>query len=810
VTTTEEGRAVLDGEGEGRASLERLFAEFLAGQERGRDLAHELLERAGELRARLAARIRLHRQLESMAEREVLPGEPRRLGRFEIRGPLGRGGLSRVLLAHDPKLGRDIALKILDQEGLLDANERAMILNEAQGLARIEHRGVVKVYEVGEAGARTYLAMELLPGPSLADVIEEWARQERRKLGGHPGEPSELDEKPLVAPEVRGCAGSLAPYSARIAMLAEIAEALAYCHDHGILHRDVKPRNVLFDADRRPKLIDFGLAHVEGAGEGARLHLTQSLVGTAAYLAPEQVASKRTGADPRSDQFAFATLAYETFALENPFDRGSELAVKIAVEENDPPPLSRKAPALPPDLQLVIRHAHASDPRGRYPSMAALAADLRAILAHRPVAVEEPSLLHVTRLWLRRHRRRVALSVGALAVGLLLAASSWVAMTRRQHGELLETLAGVRPEDFVELEEFERAFEALLESKQRARDHDAGVVRSALWGSLLPEVDRKVRSWMSELGERAREAAKSPTFQEIAYRRLFTQGEVLCAECDENSDHRRRGRVRYPDILSEREHALDMLVPVMRGNDWFSVFLPTTTADYPVPGTYRLQVWKAGSDQLEFESVYVVEDGWPQELRVTLAAPRKELVREARDVELGMHELPRHHHELVLPAFRILPRHVTLAEFLEFRRSTRHQGDLANFAEDPSDAPAFVDMDSAMRFAAWAGGRLPLQAELLRSEGAGLVELQADELVAGEYVLDILPSRDLNSWLDYRPIEGALDRYALSTVMDTKLCFLVSLPASGLGQRVAFRVVYSIDHPQTYRELSVSPLGDEK
>ena len=379
--------------------LARLLAEYLDAADQGRDVADELLARAGPVRAELEERIRFERAMgELSGDLAPYPDRAPLFGRFQVLGTLGRGGISHVLLAYDPKLGRRIALKTLDHDVLLDKGQRAWILNEGRSLARIDHPGVVKVHDVGESGKYTWIAMELLAGPSLHEVIQEWRRERGEKVAGDP---------PLGAAML---ADRLRPYSARAEDLARLAEALAYCHDRGVLHRDVKPRNVLFDDRGNPKWIDFGLAHVEGTDEDSRLGLTQNLVGTAAYLAPEQVSREETGADPRSDQFAFATLAYETLALENPFHRRTQRAIKVAVEEADPPPLRTKEPAVPPDLARVIGHAHAADALDRYPGMDALAADLRAVLEHRPVSVAESSLAHVARLWLRRHRRGVAIA----------------------------------------------------------------------------------------------------------------------------------------------------------------------------------------------------------------------------------------------------------------------------------------------------------------------------------------------------------------------------------------------------------------
>lgn len=781
--------------------VERLFAAFRSAEERGEDLERELVEAAGRQGDELAARIRLHRELAALGETvEPTSDDGRqRLGRFEVLGPLGRGGTSKVLLAFDPKLGRRVALKLLARDMLLDKGQRAWMLNEARGLAAISHPGVVKVYDVGEAGPHTYVAMELLTGPSLAAVVAELAR--RRHKTGSGGAPPDAGIGPV--------ADLLTPYSKRIELLAELADALAHCHDRGILHRDLKPLNVLFDAEGHAKLIDFGLAHVAGADEDSRLDLTQELVGTAAYLAPEQVTAKRTGADARSDQFSFATLAYQLFALENPFERDTQLATKIAVEEADPPPLASKASALSSDLALVIHHALACDPAARYADMAALAADLRAILAHRPISVEEPSLLHVSRLWLRRHRRGVGIAGGATVLGLGIALSSWFVVTREHRAGLLSTLAAIRPEEFTGPMDFEYSYEPLFTLKQQAREVDASFPQRLLWGELFPAVDGAVHRWVKKLGESyARDVDECRStgrpLQDITYRRLFTMEEELCRECDENLAYRGRGRVRYPGFEG-REQELQILVRREIDRDFYPQFVETLMVEYPVPGTYRLLAWREGSAELEFEAVYTVGQGWPEEYSVELVARRKEGLSQTVEIGPGHRILPVSRERLIVPAFRIMPRHVTIAEFLEFRRATGHQGDLPEDAGLPLDAPACVDLVSAMRYARWVGGRLPLLCELQRAEEAGAFELAADDFVKGELILDIPPrsSSTTHSWMRY----GATEATGLLALVPDENRRVLFGTAGGLPL-ISFRVAFSCDHPRAYLATGEHPLED--
>ncbi len=789
--------------------LARLFLDFLAADERGEDRERELLDAAGELGYSLAAKIRLHRELKALGELDARPDADagkQRLGRFEILGSLGQGGIGRVLLAHDPKLGRRIALKLIEREGLLDKGQRAWILNEARGLAAISHPSVVEVYEVGEAGPHTYVAMELLTGPSLSEVISELARRREET-----GTPFAVSTAAGPGDALRATSDRLGLYSRRIELLAELAEALAHCHDRGILHRDVKARNVLFDAAGRAKLIDFGLAHVRGADEDSRLGLTQNLVGTPANLAPEQVTSRRTGADPRSDQFSFATLAYELLALENPFERETQLETKLAVEEAAPPPLGTKAPAVLPDLARVIRHAHARDPAGRYPSMAALAADLRAILANRPVSVEEPSLLHDARLRLRRHRRGVRVSVATATLAALGSLGLWSLAVLRQRESILQDLESIRPAEFQSAQEFERSADLLLDLRRRAEEFDAGLLRGVLWGGTAAHAAATIEAWSSSLATRHRvDEAHSLELgiplQEGIYQHLFWQESVLCPGCPHNLENRRRGFVRLPaEAMQARQVALDVLTRVraIPDPDTFHAFRPTALGELLTPGTYRLQIWEPGSLRVAMESVFFVPQGWPQEQRIELHAPRPELLDSAVPVPRGQRVCAGV--TLGVPAFRILDHLVTKAEFEQYLAARGETSPYPLQNLQPTD-PVWVPYDAALAFTAWAGGHLPSRAELQEAVASGAIPLPTPSpRASGEFVLEMLPLDLLTpTCVPYHVPDlagiGMVQREVIVQRTATGTQPGALLPSTG------FRIAFADDTPEHYRRTADAPL----
>ncbi len=732
--------------------LDRWLAEYLDAQDEGRDIGERLLAQAGPLRAELETRLGVQRRLGDLSREfggTQAPALGEQFGRFTVREPLGRGGLSRVYRATDPDLEREVALKVLRHTQVLNRGQRDWIQNEARALARLEHPGIVRVHEVGEIEGQSYLSMELLPGPTLETLIACWA-----------ADPADGRELPTNA---RAAAERLRPVRARLALLLRLAEALVHCHAHGILHRDVKPGNVLLDADGNPKWIDFGLAHRPVPGKDASMGLTlESLAGTPAYLAPEQVESERAGADPRSDQFSFGTLCYECFALENPFLRDSRPAIQDAVARAEPPPLSSKARDVPPDLARVIHHALARDPGARYPSMAALAADLRALLADRPISVSEPSLAHIGRLWLRRHRRGVLVATLAATLALGVALTLWSLDTRRTHGALLDELAAIRPEAFEIPAELDRTIAPLQELQQRAADFERGPVRRRLFGALAPEVDATVHAWSRRLGEllqrdQLASEASGLVLQDRIYRRLLVLEERLCPTCPYNVASRGRGRVSIPmQELAGREVRLSRLtllsdVPVLPvegapqkpGPDPFdidrvSAFRPAQFGDELVAGTYRLHVWEPGAPRLLYETVFFVPDGWPAAQTLTLTPPRDEVYRQTVEVAPLEYDLLGGRGILRVPAYRMGKDPVTTAEIAGFLAETDETG--AEFlANRAPEEPAAVSYDLAMRYAAWAGGRLPTRVELLHADASGALDLpdQPSTLIGGEYVLDL-------------------------------------------------------------------------
>jgi WD40 repeat protein len=312
-----------------------------------------------------------------------------RLGRFELRRELGRGSYGLVHLAHDPQLRRDVALKVPRPETLADPAARHRFLQESHAAARLDHPNVVSVYEVGEAGPFCFIASAYCPGSNLA----AWLRSRSE------------------------------PVAVRLAadLVATLAEAVEHAHGRGVLHRDLKPGNVLLevadnDAGFIPKVTDFGLAKLLGTEDVAQTQ-TMTVMGTPCYMAPEQAAGRSRDVGPPADVYSLGVILYEVLTGRPPFVDESMEGLLEQVRTQEPVPPGRLRPRLPRDLDTICLKCLQKEPGRRYASAQALADDLRRFLADRPILARPTSTAE--RAW-RWCRRNPALAVSSAAAAVLL------------------------------------------------------------------------------------------------------------------------------------------------------------------------------------------------------------------------------------------------------------------------------------------------------------------------------------------------------------------------------------------------------
>jgi serine/threonine protein kinase len=360
-----------------------------------------------------------------------------KLGDFRIIREVGRGGMGIVYEAQQVSLGRRVALKLLPFAATLDARQLQRFQNEARAAACLHHTNIVPVHYVGSERGVHYYAMQFIEGHDLASLVS----QLRAHVGGMVAEPDDIETVDAVAGKlVEGTAGSAADtrsialfstersrrpkehYRTVARLGIQAAEALDHAHQQGIVHRDVKPANLLVDTAGQLWITDFGLAQMQSDN---RLTMTGDLLGTLRYMSPEQALAKRVIVDHRTDVYSLGATLYEVLTLEPAFAGGDrqELLRQIAFEE---PVAPRKLDrAIPAELETIVLKAMEKSPAVRYPTAQELADDLRRWLEDRPIKARRPSLRQVTARWIRRRPTGVALiAVSALLAGVLLAEAS--------------------------------------------------------------------------------------------------------------------------------------------------------------------------------------------------------------------------------------------------------------------------------------------------------------------------------------------------------------------------------------------------
>ncbi|MBI2920606.1 MAG: protein kinase [Planctomycetes bacterium] len=294
-----------------------------------------------------------------------VPGGDRPFGPYRLRRELGRGAMGVVYEAWDPRLSRLVAIKMLHAAGReMDAEAVERLVREARSCARLRHPAIAAVHDAGEIGGRHYFCMELVEGRSL--------------------------EERLTAPNAR----EEFPRRRRVEVLARIAEALEYAHGEGLVHRDVKPQNILVVPGGRAVLMDFGLARERASSDSPTR--TGVLIGTPAYMSPEQAAGRGREAGPESDVFSFGAVLYRALTDTLPFP-GLGLEPLRHILESEPVALRTHDPEITEDLETVCLKCLEKKPSHRYPHGAALAADLRRLLAGHALAAAPSSRFR--RLW---------------------------------------------------------------------------------------------------------------------------------------------------------------------------------------------------------------------------------------------------------------------------------------------------------------------------------------------------------------------------------------------------------------------------
>jgi len=332
----------------------------------------------------------------------LVPGS--KLGPYEVVAPLGAGGMGEVYRARDERLKRDVAIKVLPAELAADADRRTRFEREARAASALSHPNILTIYDIGSSDSTVYIAMELVEGSTLKDLI----------------------------------ASGPVPTKKMLDLAVQIADGLAAAHAAGIVHRDLKPQNIMVSRHGFAKILDFGLAKLvtpesqeisgqqTAAGEATRPGM---VMGTVGYMSPEQASGRAL--DFRSDQFSFGSILYEMATGKRAFEKGTTAETLTAIIREDPPPIGHLSPRTPAPVRWLVERCLSKDPDDRFGTTKDLARDLADVRDH---LSEAPSTGEISREMLEAAARKrrigpiivgIGLALAGVAAGLITGRSLW-------------------------------------------------------------------------------------------------------------------------------------------------------------------------------------------------------------------------------------------------------------------------------------------------------------------------------------------------------------------------------------------------
>lgn len=396
-------------------------------------------------------RVRLspHRSSALIGEqvRSVADSLPERVGRFQVRKLLGKGGFGLVFLAFDPQLDRNVAIKIPRIETLVSADALQRFMREGQAAASLNHVNIAPVFEVGNAGPISYIASAYCGGGSLAARMTDSS-----------------------APRI--------DFDSAAALIASLADAVQHAHGRGIVHRDLKPANILFDAestdDQTDRLADpaklAGAARIVDFGLAKSIHSTEdatrsgTMMGTLGYISPEQLIGDHQPLGPETDIYSLGAILYELLTGSRALKHASDIDTILAIKQDDPTPPHKIRHDCPRDLEAICLKCLEKSPAARYRAATHLADDLRRFIAGEPVTARSITSAEKAVRLCRRNPIVAGLSVAVF----LLAISSTIAAALLARSRT-DALRNLRTADLAKLESTKQAFEANLAHAHSAR-----------------------------------------------------------------------------------------------------------------------------------------------------------------------------------------------------------------------------------------------------------------------------------------------------------------------------------------------------
>lgn len=407
---------------------------------------------------------------------------------FTVCERVGSGGMGIVFRAVQHTVNREVAIKTLP--ATFDQPERRIRLRrEAQAAGRLNHPGIVQVIDSGEVSGVAFIVQEYLPDGSLEDRID-----------GNPWEAQPAAE-----------------------LLSEVTRALAHAHENGVLHRDLKPGNILF-RDDQPQLADFGLAKL--LDDTQEITATAAAMGTPAYMSPEQASGKSSAIGPKSDIFSLGVILYELLTAVRPFRASTAVETLRLIDELDPVPPRRLVPTIPVDLETICLKCLEKSPDGRYESAQELADDLQRFLSDHPIQARRATLLQKTAKWIRREPGLAALS-GILMVAMLGLIGVWARFTAKltdvntelstTNGKLIKANEDLETQTKLAVEKAELAENSLQVANENRRIADD--VNTFLQQDLLGQATAGAQmDWLTSIGQSSLNYKRDPTVRDLLLR----------------------------------------------------------------------------------------------------------------------------------------------------------------------------------------------------------------------------------------------------------------------------------------------------
>jgi serine/threonine protein kinase/tetratricopeptide (TPR) repeat protein len=386
---------------------------------------------ADELRGYVDSLNVLHQMtagLRPMPTRAEPSAEPatKRLGDYDILREIGRGGMGIVYEARQLSLNRHVALKVLPFAAMMDEKQIARFRNEAQAAAQLHHPNIVPVHAVGQERGVHYFAMQYVPGQSLEAALRELHGEAGQGGAAGSERASKSTEIAIAqASHEESLADTFAAFTTKEStrsrrycesvarLMIQAADAIQHAHECGVIHRDVKPSNLLLDRQGKLWVTDFGLARMQS---DSGVTITGDVVGTLRYMSPEQAAGATGLVDARADVYSLGATLYEMLTLRPAHSGDNRQQMLRNIETREPPAPRSINPSIPPDLETITLRAMAKSRDDRYLSAKQLADDLRRFLEGRPTIARRPTAFDRASKWALRHRAAVLVAAGVMLV----------------------------------------------------------------------------------------------------------------------------------------------------------------------------------------------------------------------------------------------------------------------------------------------------------------------------------------------------------------------------------------------------------